>query len=458
MNMTVTTNGNANNVISQSTGDNSDTKHVVVLGAGVIGLTTAISILESSSKYNFRVTILASDLSIDPKSIAYTSHWAGAHHVSHATGTGISAPDANCTSTSVEHPEQLSIDQETFRKMWNLSEQGSDSEECFLRIEQVEYYHEEIPVDKDTREEKHHLSWYPNFKILSSSTLQSSPLSLVAQNVRSGVSFNTLTIDPPVYLQYLYERFTKNGGTVVRGRVEDIKDVRRVLREAQSSEPLNSTPQFEIDAIVNCTGLGSLSLRGVQDEALYPLRGQTVLLRAPWVKFGRTISSKGKEGKEDLWTYIIPRRSGNIIVGGTKSPNDTHPTPRPETTLDILRRAVRLCPELLHPMAIKPVTNTGLDTTSPSMTTSIEALDKLSDTDFLNLIEPIIIEAGCGFRPARKGGLRLEAEWIDSTNESVLRSPLVHNYGHSGSGFQSSWGSATRARRLLEEALEGPSK
>ncbi|KAJ3894815.1 D-amino-acid oxidase [Lentinula edodes] len=381
----------------------SNIKHVVVLGAGVVGLTTAITILESNSKrnLNYSVTILASQLHTDPKSIAYTSHWAGAHH-------------------------QLTIDQETFRVMWDLSSKESDAEKCFMRIEQ--------------------------FKILSPSTLESSPLSLADLSVHSGVSFNTLTIDPPVYLRYLYDRFIQKGGKVVKGRVDDIKDIKgvqRVLREA--NENSDDTPP-PIDALINCTGLGSLTLPGVQDEAMYPLRGQTVLMRTPWVNFGRTLSRKGKDGKEDLWTYIIPRRSGDVIIGGTKSPNDFFPTPRPETTLDILRRGVRLCPELLHPPP--PTASTDGAYTPTTSTLTPDALDNLSDTDFLNLVEPFIIEAGCGFRPARKGGLRLEVEWIvQSSTESAPQIPLVHNYGHAGSGFQSSWGSATRAMSLLEGAL-----
>jgi D-amino-acid oxidase len=46
---------------------------VVVIGAGVIGLTTALQIQE---KGGYAVTIVAELLPTDPKSIKYTSHWA----------------------------------------------------------------------------------------------------------------------------------------------------------------------------------------------------------------------------------------------------------------------------------------------------------------------------------------------------------------------------------------------
>jgi len=56
-------------------------KEIIVIGAGVVGLTTALKIQEQGT---YRVTIVAETFPTDPKSSRYTSHWAGAHHVSHA--------------------------------------------------------------------------------------------------------------------------------------------------------------------------------------------------------------------------------------------------------------------------------------------------------------------------------------------------------------------------------------
>ena len=60
------------------------------------------------------------------------------------------------------------------------------------------------------------------------------------------------------------------------------------------------------DAVIVAVGLGARFLGGVEDKAMYPVRGQTVLVRAPWVRFGKT------EIKESDLTYIIPRRSGDV--------------------------------------------------------------------------------------------------------------------------------------------------
>ena len=84
-----------------------------------------------------------------------------------------------------------------------------------------------------------------------------------------------------------------------------------------------------------------------------------------------------------------------IILGGTRDANDWYPKPRPETKISILKRAIALAPELAPPGTKNPT--------------------------YEDLI-PLIVEDGCGLRPARKGGIRLEREIVSGT-------PVVHNYG-----------------------------
>ena len=55
---------------------------------------------------------------------------------------------------------------------------------------------------------------------------------------------------------------------------------------------------------------GARSLIGLEDKDVYPVRGQVVTLHAPWIKFGRTVS----HAQQGLWTYVIPRRSGDVRV------------------------------------------------------------------------------------------------------------------------------------------------
>jgi glycine/D-amino acid oxidase-like deaminating enzyme len=116
----------------------------------------------------------------------------------------------------------------------------------------------------------------------------------------SGVSFTTVTIDTPVYLSYLLARLLSRGGSIVRASIQHISQV--IEGAFTSARP---------DAVVVCAGLGARSLGGLEDKDVFPIRGQTVLLRAPWVKFGRTMSDLAED-----WTFVIPRRSGDVCSFG----------------------------------------------------------------------------------------------------------------------------------------------
>jgi D-aspartate oxidase len=120
----------------------------------------------------------------------------------------------------------------------------------------------------------------------------------------SAVSFIALNINTPAYLPYLLARFLKNGGRIVRASVQHIVQV----LEGGVETFTNTNSGFQpVDALVICAGLGARTLGGVEDKDMYPVRGQTVLLRAPWVEGGRSlvIESGSK-------TYIIPRRGGTV--------------------------------------------------------------------------------------------------------------------------------------------------
>ncbi|KAJ7593507.1 FAD dependent oxidoreductase [Mycena floridula] len=337
-------------------------KQVVVLGAGVVGLTAALSLQEKGA---YAVTIVAEVFPSDAKTIKYTSLWAGAHHTSEAARDDL---------------RQQKIDQETYHKMWDMSAPGGPAEGCFMRIPHVQYYNE-------TFEEPHPLAWMHDFKVLPRS-------SLIGQAV-AGVSFSTVTIDTPVYLNYLLSRFLAAGGTIIRGTVQHINQIveggaRMLIGSKNPSPP---------DAVIVCAGLGARFLGGIEDKTMYPFRGQTIVVRAPWVNFGRGLTIKDRSS-----TYIIPRRSGDVIIGGTKIANDWYPVPRSEITEDILKRAFALCPELVPP--------------------EIRAERDPTIED----IRAIIIEEGCGLRPARKDGIRLDVEWIEGIGKG--RVPIVFNYGH----------------------------
>lgn len=286
-----------------------------------------------------------------------------------------------------------------------MSAPGSNTEECFLRLTHTEFFFDERPTPEP-------LEKMPNFRYL--------PPEELIPNAKSGMAFTTITIDTPIYLRYLLSTFLNQGGRILRGSVIHIS---QILEGGMSLFPGGSDLDPKPDAVIVCVGLGARFLGGVEDKGVYPIRGQTVLVRAPWVRFGRG----EKNLAENMVTYIIPRRSGDVIVGGTILVDDWYPKPRAETMEDILLRGLALCPELAPPEV--------RSTRSPTV------------KDLL----PLVVGEGCGLRPARKEGTRIELEWVDGARlKRQGKVAVIHNYGHGGFGFQSSWGCALKVLEILD--------
>ena len=208
-----------------------------------------------------------------------------------------------------------------------------------------------------------------------------------------GAAFSTINIDVPAYLPYIYSKFLSAGGTALRATLPPLHSP----AFAAFSDPSLPLPSLSHAlAVFNCTGLGSRAF--TPDPSMFPVRGQVVLVRAPWVTTGITAVTKDQHVGINYRGYIIPRNQTDIIVGGTAVPDDWDPEPREEVTRLILEKGLAMCPELIAP----------------------EKRDRASVDD----IE--VIEVGVGLRPARKGGIRLDVERMGEGGSRVL---VVHNYG-----------------------------
>lgn len=71
-------------------------------------------------------------------------------------------------------------------------------------------------------------------------------------------------------MQWLVKTLKSLGGRIERKSFESIQ---------QAIEEISYAT-----IIVNCTGLGSYYLTDVKDHTMYPIRGQTVTIRAPHIK------------------------------------------------------------------------------------------------------------------------------------------------------------------------------
>lgn len=97
-----------------------------------------------------------------------------------------------------------------------------------------------------------------------------------------------------------------------------------------------------------------------------------------------------------------------MILGGITGVDDWYPHASPETTEDIISRTLAIAPEI-----------------APPESRSNGRIPTIDD------VKSIMIEAGCGLRPGRKGGIRLDVGKVDWFEENTSRStPLVFNYGY----------------------------
>ena len=138
-------------------------------------------------------------------------------------------------------------------------------------------------------------------------------------------------IDMPRYLDYLTRRLAAAGCEVERRPV-------RSLAEAADSAPV----------VVNCAGLGAAALAG--DDTVRPLFGQHVVLANPGVRQLFIELSGGPE-----WTCFFPHPQ-RVVCGGISIPDRWDTTPDPEVTDRIVRRCRRVEPRLRGAEVIETIT------------------------------------------------------------------------------------------------------
>ncbi|TXT06147.1 hypothetical protein VHUM_03620 [Vanrija humicola] len=351
---------------------------VVVLGAGILGVATADALTEAG----LRVAIVARDLPEDAHSAQFASPWAGANWSSFAANPAEQKRDAltfrRFSELSVAHPEI--VRRYPFKYIWN-TDVGYGS-----------------PWYKDVVED---------FGPLDTAA--------VPKPYTQGVSFTSFCLNPARLNAHLVARLKARGVPFIRARLGSLDEAFAAVGN--------------VDFVVNATGLGARTLLGVEDPAVFPIRGQTVLVRAPGVNTCFGVRDRDLPAGESC--YIIPRpgSDGCVIVGGTFLPHNYSLLPERETAQRILQKAYAICPELA-----------GVNGKS------------WEDIE--------IVSHNVGLRPAREGGLRLEIEEREIAPQRQTLVPelgraaaprsvaVLHCYGIGPAGYQASLGIAEEAKQL----------
>lgn len=270
-------------------------KRAVVLGCGVMGLTTA-RLLQSRG---WRVTIMAKALPPHTTSDIAGGHWAP---------TGVYNRREASAAFTAQFQDALRLSHAMFSTQINAG----------YGVYWRENYHmAEYPLAGN--DNTYYNRWPDYFR--DNAFLQPHEHPFLAPYVARHLS---LMIEPAIFLPRLMADFREAGGAIVQREIAHIDELQR----------------FEEPVIFNCTGLGAKDLVG--DAALTPVRGQLVML-PPDARVDFNTHGGGSGGSGLL--YMFPRADG-IVLGGTFEQGASHLEPDAETTARIVEGHRRMAGQM----------------------------------------------------------------------------------------------------------------
>nr|KAJ3422356.1 hypothetical protein HK105_000081 [Polyrhizophydium stewartii] len=275
-----------------------DGRRCVVLGAGVVGLTTALLL----QRNGWRVTVVAAATpeAYDEADPAYASPKAG----------------ADWTSFAAEDDLRLKeFEVESFKVLEALSRHPAG-------IVGLMPSRTLMPRQPAGWKRPWFAEHVPGFRTLAPAEIPA-PYTF-------GYEHTTVSVNVPRYLAHLLAAFRDNGGELDAPR-----------KVAHIDDLIAAFPG--VDVFVVCAGLGARTLGGVADETVVPVRGQIAVIKADVAYAACVVESESENvfAMEEL-TYIIPRNDGTCIIGGTCIRGDSDMAVRPETFGRIVERATAL--------------------------------------------------------------------------------------------------------------------
>lgn len=272
-------------------------RRVLVIGGGVIGITSAVALREAG----FEVTVVAEEYE------RITSNVAGALW---------EWPPAVCG----RHGDPRSLESSkywcmvSYDKFKELHSKYGE-EECGVFLQDVFFYFrqivESLPFDiKKMNELKGRVDGFAR------------GMDIIPEEVDPDFAKNFIKdcykhmapmVDTDKYMPWLQQRARDMGCVLRQERIEE-----HVLLDEEKLRQ-----RYKADAIVACPGLGAISLVG--DSQMYPLRGALVRVKQP--SAGRTVTAshcisheEGSNSEQDI-VFIVPRGNGHVVLGGLAQPN-----------------------------------------------------------------------------------------------------------------------------------------
>lgn len=232
--------------------------------------------------------------------------------------------------------------------------------------------------------------------VLNHHKLEESELLQFPDEIKSGYLVTTVFVECSKYIPWIAKLFKQKGGQLIEEKIE-------CLDELQA-----------YDIIINCSGLGARYL--VNDDAVKPVRGHVIRIKAPWVKgFIRHVDNDDRGRSK----HILVNQD-TVVIGGLKEKDCIEPEPREEDREWIISEAKRFLPSLKNAE---------------------------------------MVSEWVGFRPSRPT-VRLEKEiWKLKTPQGEVKPvPVIHNYGHSAHGVSLFYGCTQEVLKLVKSCISCKSR
>lgn len=286
---------------------------IVVIGAGVSGLTTALELKKSNLEYD--VTIVAQHLPGD-YDVNFVSPYAGANWYSFADS---------------EDKVLQEFDKPSYKVFMELAQNEPRSG---IWVKTSYSYFTEDYMSKISHDTSKAIPWFKDFveefKIIEKKELP--------EGIVFGFLFKGVVISVPIYLNFLLSKALETGITIKRvkaiGNVEEARNLHSSGGKA--------------DLVINCSGLIASKLSGYNDpNRTYGIRGQTLHVRNNAAR-QIEVQSFGPEFDNEM-LYIMPRKEGGSIIGGCFVQDYKNTEEDEGLTQRLVERAKKYSPEMFDP-------------------------------------------------------------------------------------------------------------
>lgn len=296
-------------------------RSVLVVGAGVSGLTTALCL----ARRGLRITIVADQVSPGITSNVAGALWewppavCGRHH-----DDVLLAPSKGWSLTSYQRFQELA--------------EFPDRTGVFFRPANF-YFRRPIEHDPAELTKMHELAHHVLGFVRSAEIIKNNGVNPDAAVV-DAYRFLAPMVDTDRYLSWLHKQVALAGCTLVLEHLSgDLRSQEQQLRR-----------EFAADLIVNCTGLGAYELAG--DKDLCPHRGAVIRIdntgkHMPRITAAHCVANDPSTDHQEM-IFIVPRGDDRLILGGLVEPGEwgTNVGLDYAPVSDLLRRNVDFLPVL----------------------------------------------------------------------------------------------------------------